>query len=261
MSMPDHGEYDSVAQKRHSGVKRSLAQLRRKLAAARTSKTYKQEEALFQRTYARNGESMRQAVKRLTTGTEGASTGGYLVFGRMSKVLERFFNNQRRDQMSTRAQIGIYEDTDLKAKPVSIIYRHSDGYPTGNGAVLPDLVQFVSEIMEKRGHYDAEYLGAQLLYRFIENHDCGVSGTGYGVSNALHGDIRFYYAVTPEGVHVFDARDLTSLSKLPKEMFFTAWVEPERVRAVEKELSELAAKVAAKQLELRGLKQKQYSGK
>jgi len=161
--------------------------------------------------------------------------------------------------MSTRAQIGIYEVNDLKSKPVTIIYRHSDGYPTGAGAVMPDLVQFVSEIVEKRGSYDAEYLGAQLVYRFIENHDCGVSGNGYGVSNDLHGDIRFYYAVTPEGVHVFDARDLRNVAKLPKPMFFTAWVEPERVRAVEKELSELASQVAKKQIELRGLKAKQYS--
>lgn len=163
--------------------------------------------------------------------------------------------------MSTRAQIGIYEDNDIKAKPVSIIYRHSDGYPTGAGAVMPDLVQYVSEIVEKRGSYDAEYLGAQLLYKFIEGLDCGVSGLGYGVSNELHGDIRFYYAVTPEGVHVFDAREIANVNKLPKKMFFTVWIEPERVRAVEKELSELAMKVADKQMELRGLKAKQYSGK
>jgi hypothetical protein len=216
----------------------SVSSLRRKLIAARKTKEYQDE----------------------ARSTERAATGGYLVWGKMTKVIAQLFN-KRRDQMSTRAQIGIYEVNDLKSKPVTIIYRHSDGHPTGAGAVMPDLVQFVSEIVEKRGTYDPEYLAAQLLYRFIENHDCGVSGLGYGVSNELHGDIRFYYAVTPEGVHVFDARDLTSVTKLPKQMFFTAWIEPERVRVVEKELSELGVKVAAKQLELRGLKAKQYSGR
>jgi len=208
------------------------------LIAARKTKEYKAE--------AREWE-------RLHTGTEHAATGWY-------QYLKRFFNTTE-ERMSTRAQIGIYEENNLKSKPVTIIYRHNDGYPTGDGAVMSDLVQFVSEIVEKRGSYDAEYLGAQLLYRFIENHDCGVSGLGYGVSNEIHGDIRFYYAVTPEGVHVFDARDLQSVNKLPKPMFFTAWVEPERVRAVEKELSELASKVAAKQVELRGLKAKQYNAR
>lgn len=160
--------------------------------------------------------------------------------------------------MSTRAQIGIYQDNNLKHVPISMIYRHNDGYPTGAGAVMPDLVQFISEIVEKHGNYVAEYLGAQLVYRFIENHDCGISGLGYGVSGELHEDIRFYYAITPEGIHVFDARELEQVTKLPQEMFFTAWVEPERVRKVQKELSELASQVQAKQLELRGLKQKQY---
>lgn len=162
--------------------------------------------------------------------------------------------------MSTRAQIGIYDEAlTPKSRPVALIYRHSDGYPTGSGGVLPDLVQFVSEIVKNRGSYDAEYVAAQLTYRFIENYDCGVSGAGYGVGHTLHGDVRFYYAVTPEGVHVFDARELTSLGKLPTQMFATAWVEPDRVRAVEKELQRLVTETAAKQLELRGLKMKQYN--
>ncbi len=180
------------------------------------------------------------------------STGEHTWFNFFTKFL-------RGAEMSTRCQIGIYESEDLKQAPVSILYRHSDGYPTGSGAVLPELVQYVSEFMEARSQYDAEYLGAQLLFRFILNHDGGESGAGYGVSPDLHGDLRFYYAVTPLGVSVFDARELGSLKKLPKKMFTTAWIEPERVRAVEKELSELASKVAEKQRELAGLRSKQYS--
>lgn len=223
---------------RHKSATASINRLRKRLIAARKSKEYKAEAA----------------------GMEPAPTGGYLVYGKMTRSIEKLFN-QWRDKMSTRAQIGIYEDNDMKAKPVSIIYRHIDGYPTGDGSVMPDLVQFVSEIVGKRGSYDPEYLAAQLVYRFIEAHDCGVSGTGYGVSQELHGDIRFYYAVTPEGVHVFDARELTNVTKLPKPIFFTSWIEPERVRKVEKELSELTSQVRAKQLELKGLKQKQYNGR
>jgi hypothetical protein len=199
-------------------------------------------------------------VAKFTLGMGSAATDGYYRPPEIAVMLRNFIN-KRRGIMSTRAQIGIYEGNDLKAKPVAIIYRHIDGYPTGTGAVMPDLVPFVSEIVEQRGSYDAEYLVAQLIYRFIENHDCGISGMGYGVSSELHDDIRFYYAVTPEGVHVFDARGLTQVKKLPKEMFFTAWIEPERVRKVEKELLELGAQVAAKQVELRGLKAKQYHNK
>ena len=162
--------------------------------------------------------------------------------------------------MSTRAQIGIYDEDNLKAKPLSIIYRHNDGYPTGNGAVMPDLLQIVPEIVEKSGRYDAEYLGAQLAYRLIENHDCGVSGLGYGIGHELHGDIRFYYAVTPEGVHVFDARELTLVHRLPKEMFFTPWGDTKREKEIQTELSALAQKVQEKQTELKTLKDRKYRG-
>lgn len=162
--------------------------------------------------------------------------------------------------MSTRAQIGIYDSTNLKLKPLSIIYRHSDGYPTGDGAVMPDLLQIVPEIIEKSGRYDAEYLGAQLAYRLIENLDCGATGHGYGISNELHGDIRFYYAVTPEGVYVFDARELTQVQRLPKEMFFTPWGETKQEKALQVELSALAQKVQEKQTELKAVKERKYRG-
>ena len=216
--------------------------LRKKLIKARESKEYKLEAEAYAR------------------GTERAATGGYLWFGRAYPELQHIINRWR-VKMSTRAQIGIYEDEDLKSKPVAMIYRHSDGYPTGDGAVMPTLLQIVPEIVKKHGSYDAEYLGAQLVYRLIENHDCGVSGLGYGIGGTLHGDIRFYYAVTPEGVHVFDARELQQVNRLPKRMFFTPWGEPEKVKTLQKELSDLATQFQAKQSELKALKDRQASGR
>lgn len=159
--------------------------------------------------------------------------------------------------MSTRAQIGIYADNNIKTEPVVIIYRHCDGYPTGDGAVMPELIQYVSELVEVQGGYDAESIAAELLYKFIDAY--GTSNGGYGIGRQLRDGIRFYYTVMPEGVTVYDARVMSTLKMLPKPMFHTAWVEPERVRTLEKELAELADALGKKQVELRGLKSKQFS--
>ena len=215
---------------------------------------------------ARGGERMTPiqsaACQLRALGTEAALTGRHYVPQNVAKRVKELWRSvyhiAEEDEMSTRAQIGIYEDTNLKTRPVAIIYRHSDGYPSGHGGVMPSLVQFVQEITEKRGGYDAEYVAAQLMYRFVENYDCGVSALGYGVGQALHGDTRFYYAVTPEGVSVFDARDLVSLVKLPKPMFVTPWPDSTKLKQVTEELQALSAQVVKKQLELQTLKAKQF---
>jgi hypothetical protein len=162
--------------------------------------------------------------------------------------------------MSTRAQIGFYsteEAVDGKL-PEALIYRHSDGYPTGAGAVVPELVDVVPAVVAQRGMYDPEYLAAQTLYRMIQAYDGGASCLGYGISGSLHGDLRFYYAVTPEGVHVFDARDMVTFKHLNRSraMFFTSWSEPERRRKVEKELKELEDAAMKKRQELESLRRK-----
>lgn len=172
------------------------------------------------------------------------------MFGLLTTILKE-------QAMSTRAQIGIYESIDLKQAPIALIYRHQDGFPTGNGGVCPALAAIVPAIAGRRGHYDAPYLAAQLLHTLIQQHDGGSSGLGYGLDHHLHGDIRFYYAVTPAGMHCFDARNVSDLSELGKPMFFSAWTEPERVRAIEEDIRVLEDQLTVKKLEFEGMKRKQ----
>ena len=149
--------------------------------------------------------------------------------------------------MSTRAQIGFYDDAVLRERPVAIVYQHSDGYPTGNGGVVGKLVNTCVGIIEQRGGFDPAYLAAQTLFRLIGDYDGGASGLGFGIDNVLHSDTRFFYAVTSEGVHVFDARDLEDahLNDLSEkeEMFFTAWVDDKERLTIEAKIKDLNARL------------------
>lgn len=150
--------------------------------------------------------------------------------------------------MSTRAQIGFYEDSVLTTRPVALLYQHSDGYPTSKEAgVVRTLLDICVPLIEQRGSYDPEYLAAQTLFRLIAQYDSGASGLGFGIGNALHGDVRFYYAVTEYGVYVYDARNMTdeSLNNLSdlEPMFFTSWKNDEKRRKVEKEIENLEARL------------------
>jgi hypothetical protein len=150
--------------------------------------------------------------------------------------------------MSTRAQIGFYDGSDLTTRPVALLYQHSDGYPTSKEAgVVRTLLNICVPIIEQRGSYDPEYLAAQTLFRLIAQYDSGASGLGFGIGNALHGDIRFYYAVTEFGVAVYDARNMVdaTLDHLTdfEPMFFTSWKNDEKRRKVEKEIEDLEARL------------------
>jgi hypothetical protein len=149
--------------------------------------------------------------------------------------------------MSTRAQIGFYDSNDLSVRPDALVYQHSDGHPTGSGGMVSKLIDICVPLIKQRGTYDSTYLAAQTLYRLIDQYDRGVSGLGFGIDLGLHGDTRFYYAVTSDGVYVFDARtldddDLDNLSET-SPMFFTAWVDDEKRRTVEKDIAELEARL------------------
>ena len=114
--------------------------------------------------------------------------------------------------MSTRSQIGIYENSASIEKPTSIIYRHSDGYPEGKNGVIAVLMPFLKDFKSQRGD-DTEYLAAQLVHRLIEkdkNHAISAGYynkdskyLGYGISNNIHSDIEYYYAIYPNIVIVF----------------------------------------------------------
>lgn len=121
--------------------------------------------------------------------------------------------------MSTRAHIGFFEKEPTEAertKPEVLIYKHSDGYPEGT---LPQLVEFCVSFNRERGLRDTEYATARCV-QFMTNYDddgmrewyaeTPTMGTykqsylGYGVGTGFHGDIEYYYVVTPEEIKVYE---------------------------------------------------------
>lgn len=117
--------------------------------------------------------------------------------------------------MSTRCQIGVYENDEKKFREFeALIYKHSDGYPS---ATLPLLIEFVERFLKGRG-YDTEYLSARLVqhltnesdrdredYAKQKGYDCSAfTFTGYGICKDFHGDIEFFYAIYPDRIETFE---------------------------------------------------------
>lgn len=133
--------------------------------------------------------------------------------------------------MSTRSQIGFYEDDTKKLEEFeALIYRHSDGYPSG---VLPDIMPFLSWWAKGRGMNDTEYLSARLLQYLCNEYDAHTvewakgrldrafgnkeetlkeiemtekftGELGHGICKGFHCDIEYLYAISPSGVMVFE---------------------------------------------------------
>ena len=115
--------------------------------------------------------------------------------------------------MSTRAQIAVYQAPESKLPNFeALLYRHSDGYPSG---VLPDIMPFLAFWKKNRGMDDVEYLSARLLQYLCNEYDgmmeelekgkkiyTGILGNG--ISKDFHGDIEYLYAISPEGVKVYE---------------------------------------------------------
>ena len=167
--------------------------------------------------------------------------------------------------MSTRCQIGFHES--LRQAPEAIIYQHSDGHPTGKHGMVGQLLEVCNSLMKARGYYDAEYLAARTLVKLAMQYDkdtgeqVGNGVLGYGISSTLHGDTRFYYALTEEGITVYDARtlttdDLDNLGNKAEMMFFTAWEKGEERRELEKEISATDAALKSMKLRLESLKRR-----
>lgn len=138
--------------------------------------------------------------------------------------------------MSTRSQIGIYAEQKAKPKEFeALLYRHSDGYPSG---VLPDIMPFLSWWAKGRGIRDTEYVSARLLQYLCNKYDGHTlefhaemrktkafpkaqehsdkedeetklfTGTlGHGICKQFHWDIEYFYAVKPDGVEVYEVED------------------------------------------------------
>jgi hypothetical protein len=120
--------------------------------------------------------------------------------------------------MSTRAQIGFYSKDnggDIKIKPETLIYKHSDGYPDGDCGVMSWLVPFFKDFMERRGA-DPEYMAAWCIHvicirqaaphtnypEFEDNFR--YTGVGCCYEHFLHEDIEYYYSVTPSVIYCTD---------------------------------------------------------
>jgi len=135
--------------------------------------------------------------------------------------------------MSTRCQIGIYEDKDAKLENWEVLlYKHSDGYPGkedgSKHGILPDIIPFLKRFDDKRGIDDVEYCGAWLMHHLIEQHievakemakesdhvsKSGKDFMGYGICKQLSEDIAYFYKIYPSGIDVYEA----SFNALPRE--------------------------------------------
>jgi hypothetical protein len=118
--------------------------------------------------------------------------------------------NEKGDEMSTRCNIGIYEEKEEKLEnPDVILYKHSDGYPEGT---LPLLKKFMENPKNDRNRYDYEYQSAWLLHTLINQgiEDSITFGyetihVGYGICKEIHGDIEYYYAIYPDRIETYKA--------------------------------------------------------
>lgn len=120
--------------------------------------------------------------------------------------------------MSTRCQIGIYEDENKQNSEFhTLIYKHSDGYEEG---VIPMLEPFCKGFIAERG-FDIEYIGARLC-QWIGNLLDGsvrfepeisinkakpVTGClSLGICKAFHGDIEYFYRINPTEIIIFSCK-------------------------------------------------------
>jgi hypothetical protein len=156
----------------------------------------------------------------------------------------------------TRAQIGFYNDQ-IVGEPVAVFTRLFNGHPTGRGGVITELLDIVPALVKNRGEYEATLLAAQLLASLVE---IAPTTHSYAISNHLELDVRFFYAITPHGITVYDARSITGFDGVEKAepMFHSAWVEPDKTLELEKEVRKLEDELSAKRLLLEGQKRKQF---
>lgn len=114
--------------------------------------------------------------------------------------------------MSTRCQIGFYQNLHAPlAKPNAIIYRHSDGYPDTEHGVIDTIVPLLRKHKALREFWDAEYIAAYCLARWLDDPQCCL---GYGVTQRLHSDIDYYYAVYEQYIVVYTAHYLSMVAKI-----------------------------------------------
>jgi hypothetical protein len=122
--------------------------------------------------------------------------------------------------MSTRSHIAFFEDAKKIQEPKVLLYRNSDGYPSG---VLPDIMPFLEHWSTGRGIADVEYCSARLLQYLCNEYDgynveiakemktephnqsLKFGGElGHGICKNYHWDVEYLYAIDTIGVSVYD---------------------------------------------------------
>lgn len=121
--------------------------------------------------------------------------------------------------MSTRTNIGFYENKEDELKDWKVmLYKHSDGYPK---SVIPLIQEYFSKDAVQGRLNDVEYNSAWFLYYMISEHvemmkelakkyshieKDGFDLLGHGIcdQNGLHGDIEYYYKLTPKNFSVYE---------------------------------------------------------
>ena len=97
--------------------------------------------------------------------------------------------------MSTRCQIGFYDEGEVDLPNFeALIYRHMDGYPEG---VLPEIMPILQDFDKNRGLCDLEYASAWLVAKLKDDY------LNIGICKNFHGDIEYYYAITPTEIYVY----------------------------------------------------------
>jgi len=142
------------------------------------------------------------------------------------KDFESVLEPKRRWFMSTRCQIGFYQNKESKLQDFeALLYRHSDGYPgTANGkqpGVLADIIPFLRWWKTQRGIKDLEYCAARLLQWLCDQSDVlpiRVEKTlgentdftgiyGHGICRCFHQDIEYFYKIYPDAVEIYAVED------------------------------------------------------
>ncbi|SRR5260221_1385552 len=122
--------------------------------------------------------------------------------------------------MSTRSQMGIYENENDKTSSAKVLlYRHSDGHPK---EVLEDIKPFLLEFNKVRGIDDTAYCLARLLQHLtnLQNgyllkmwneigqgnsaHEKESLFLGYGIDTEFHFDIEYFYHISPTTIKVYE---------------------------------------------------------
>ncbi len=128
--------------------------------------------------------------------------------------------------MSTRCQMGIYANDTMSIKSAEVfIYRHSDGYPGTEYGVVNCILPFLKWFNKERGIDDREYCAARLLQHLtnVGDHipsksEYTVGTTGFGVDTQLHGDIEYFYHISPAKLKVYEVHGKTTAAwKLVEE--------------------------------------------